>query len=429
MYAKRPNVILITLDTTRMDHLGCYGYHRRTSPNIDKLAEESVLYTRAITPSSWTLPSHASLFTGKFTTGHGAKYDINGPLRLLDSIEGPDAWNAYRARGLSIDESTLAGILKEDGYVTGAVVAGPWMKKIFGLNKGFDHYDDAQISELNGRTADQVTENAVNWIRKVKDNNFFLFLNYFDAHAPYMPPKQYDVFTQKAVNFSNELSNKEGSILHVYNSRYDGEILYMDYHIGQLFKMLKSENLFDNTLFVVTSDHGELIGEHGLFGHGNSLYQEELHIPLIIKYPGADVKPKQDNSFVQLNDVFAIILQYIGIERPGNIQSGIPPEIGHPVIAEVYPVPAIGNSGSWRAIYDENYKFLWNSSGNHILINLKKDPEEKVNLILKEMKQASLMYANLSKYLAMIPPPGPIHQEQTVDEETRKALRSLRYLQ
>ena len=109
---ERPNIILIVLDTTRLDHLSCYGYHRNTSPNLDRLAAESVIYTQAIAPSSWTLPSHASLFTGKFTSSHGARYDSSGPLRLVDAIKGPEDWKIYRARGLPQNEVTLASILK-----------------------------------------------------------------------------------------------------------------------------------------------------------------------------------------------------------------------------------------------------------------------------------------------------------------------------
>src|SRR5262249_10289738 len=148
--------ILITLDTTRVDRLGCYGYAHPTTPNIDSIAEKSVIYTRAIAPSSWTLPSHASIFTGKFTTSHGAEYDPNGPLHLLDVIDGPQAWKSYRVRGIAKDEKTLPMHLKNAGYATGAVVAGPWLRKIFVLSKGFDYYDDSQITGLNGRTADQV---------------------------------------------------------------------------------------------------------------------------------------------------------------------------------------------------------------------------------------------------------------------------------
>ena len=165
----QPNIVLIVLDTVRADHMGCYGYGRNTTPVMTELATTANLYTRARATSPWTLPSHASLFTGKFTSSHGAKYDSEGPLHLMDAISGPQEWEAICARGLALNERTLAQILKEEGYATGAVVGGPWMKKVFGLNRGFGHYDDAEISTLNGRLARSVTLGALKWLRDVKD--------------------------------------------------------------------------------------------------------------------------------------------------------------------------------------------------------------------------------------------------------------------
>ena len=147
LFGGRPNVVLITLDTTRADHLGCYGYERATSPNLDRLAEASIVYTHMIATSSWTLPAHATLFTGKFTSSHGARYDPEGPLVLSDAIEGP--WSIYRARGLGEEGRTLAQVLQEAGYATGAVVGGPWMKRVFGLDRGFDFYEIKESVKKN----------------------------------------------------------------------------------------------------------------------------------------------------------------------------------------------------------------------------------------------------------------------------------------
>ena len=149
--ATRANVLLITLDTTRVDHLGCYGYERDTSPNIDRLAQQSRVYTRAYATSSWTLPTHASLLTGKLPTSHGARWDAEGPLILTDAIAAPNAWKNLRARGIAVDEVTLATLLKAEGYATAGFVAGPWLKRIFGLDAGFEHYDDSGIDRANGR--------------------------------------------------------------------------------------------------------------------------------------------------------------------------------------------------------------------------------------------------------------------------------------
>jgi arylsulfatase A-like enzyme len=421
---ERPNIILIVLDTTRLDHLSCYGYHRNTSPNLDRLAAESVLYMQAIAPSSWTLPSHASLFTGKFTSSHGARYDNNGPLRLVNAIKGSEDWNKVRARGLSQNEVTLASILKQKGYLTGAVVGGPWMKKVFGLNKGFEYYDDNDIGTLNGRLADQVTAAAVRWIDQSQNKNIFLFLNYFDPHYPYNPPDDFVTpFFQKNPQTFDQLPDLQKII-----ASYDGEILYMDYHIGKLLENLKANNQYDNSMIIVTADHGDLLGEHGKFGHGKYLWQEEIHVPLFIKYPVGEISPRKSNLRIQLTDILPLICERLGIDIPENIQGDVPPEIKHPIVAETYPLKAMGQDGFWRAILEKDYKFLWNSENNHRLFNLRNDPAEQFNLIEQKPQVAARMLSNMERYLADLPEPYPVSPEQEIDEDTKKALESLGYI-
>ena len=423
-HAKKPNIILITLDTTRADRLGCYGYRRQTSPNIDKLAEESVLYTRAIAPSSWTLPSHASLFTGKFTSSHGARYDPDGPLLLTNAIRGPKSWDAYRARGLAQNEVTLAEVLKETGYTTAAVVGGPWMKRIFGLNKGFDYYNDSQISTVNGRLASQVTTSALNWLERRREKKFFLFLNYFDPHGPYSPPEGFALrFLPKGTNFTGREPTLEET-----NALYDAEILYMDHYIGRFLQKLKVENLYNDTLIIVTSDHGELFGEHGKFGHGHYLYQEELHVPLFIKYPAGEVSPKRTDLRAQLTDILPMIYERVGITIPGNIQGTSPSQIKHPIIAETYPLPLISKDGSWQSIFEGDFKFIWNSKNQHMLFNLKDDPEENVNIIVQDSKRTERMWAQMEQYLAKLPKPGLAVPAGEPDDQTKEALKSLGYV-
>ncbi|MHC4395951.1 MAG: sulfatase [Planctomycetota bacterium] len=421
---ERPNIILIVLDTTRLDHLSCYGYHRNTSPNLDKLVAESVLYTQAIAPSSWTLPSHASLFTGKFTSSHGARFDSNGPLHLVSVIKGPEAWNKYRARGLSEDELTLASILKEAGYATGAVVGGPWMKKVFGLNKGFEYYNDYDIGTLNGRLADQVTAGAVRWIEESRNKEFFLFLNYFDPHYPYNPPNDFVIpFFQKNPQIFYQLSQLEQAI-----ASYDGEILYMDYHIGKLLENLKVNNLYDNSMIIVTADHGELFGEHGKFGHGEYLWQEEIHIPLFIKYPAGEVSPGRLDIRIQLTDILPLICKRLQMAIPEDIQGNVPPKIRHPILAETHPLEVINPDGTWRAIFEGDSKFLWNSKDKHQLFHLGNDPAEEINLIEQNRQVATRMLLDMERYLAGLPKPYPVSAEQKVDEDTKKALESLGYV-
>jgi arylsulfatase A-like enzyme len=423
-HANKPNIILITLDTTRADRLGCYGYRRQTSPNIDKLADESVLYTRAIAPSNWTFPSHASLFTGKFTSSHGARYDPEGLLLLTDAISGPKSWDVYRVRGLAQNEVTLAEVLKESGYTTAAVVGGPWLKRIFGLNKGFDYYNDSQISTVNGRLARQVTTNALNWLERTREKKFFLFMNYFDPHTPYSPPEGFALrFLPKGTN----ITGREPT-LEEFNALYDAEILYMDHYIGRFLQKLKVENLYNDTLIIVTADHGELFGEHGKFEHGYYLYQEEIHVPLFIKYPAGEVSPKRTDLRVQLTDILPMICERVGITIPGNIQGTLPSQIKHPIIAETYPLQFFSKDGNWQSIFEGDFKFIWNSKNQHMLFNLKDDPGENVNIIVQDSKRTESMWTQLEQYLAKLPKPGPAVPAGELDDQTKEALKSLGYV-
>ncbi|MFO0981351.1 MAG: sulfatase [Planctomycetota bacterium] len=272
-------IVLITLDTTRADHLGVYGHAGGVSPSTDALAAESEVFEHAISPSSWTLPAHASLFTGKLPTAHGAEYAKNGPLLLAAALPDEDL-GEYRARGLDRGEVTLAERLRQAGYATHAVVAGPWLKRVFGLDAGFATYDDQGINHVNGRPANEVTDAAIAWLRQQASQPFFLFLNYYDAHAPYLPPP-----AAKERFFDPLPAAAKQDSMQAANALYDAEIWFADQHVGRLFAFLKETGRWDDTLIVVTADHGDLLGEHGRFGHGRSVTQAEIHVPLIIKQP------------------------------------------------------------------------------------------------------------------------------------------------
>ena len=422
-----PNVILVTLDTTRADHLGCYGYGRPTSPNIDRLAGESVVYTRAFATSSWTLPSHASLFTGKLPTSHGAFQDPEGPLRLTQGISGPDLWDGYRVRGLAQEEITLADLLAGAGYATGAIVAGPWMKRVFGLAKGFQSYDDAEISSFSGRLAWQVTDAALRFVAEPREGPFFLFLNYYDPHHPYSPPTEYG----RAFLQDLESEGTGGDPYARARALYDAEIRYMDHNLGHLFEELRRRGLYDDSLVIVTSDHGDLLGEHGKTGHGFNLFQGEIHIPLIVKYPAGESEPERRAEAVQLTDVLPLILERLAIPLPSAIQGAPPPDVGHPIVAEVYPRADVDrfSTGSWRALIEGDLKLLWNSLGDHRLFDLGADPGESANLVESRPDRAAAMEATLLRYLESLPAPHAPGPEGEIDAETREALRELGYIE
>jgi len=417
-----PNIILITLDTVRADHLSCYGYLRKTTPNIDAMAQESLVYTRCLSTSSWTLPTHASLLTGRFPSSHGATYDPKGPIVLSGVL--PGEWSGYRVNALSADVESIATILKRQGYVTGAAVGGPWLKKPFGLNQGFDTYDDDQITDVNGRLGEQINERALPWIDKNAGRPFFLFLNYFDPHDPYIPPEKFRFqFLDKS-----KMVNGAKATPYELVAFYDAEIYYADYCVGRLIDRLKRLGLYDNTWIIITADHGELFGEHGMRGHGVTLYEEELHVPMIVKFPKPWATQGRSSSPIQLIDVMPMILSRLNLPAPPTLQGTVPDQARHPIFAEVNPLEAISDRGDFRAFYEGDFKYVWNSRGRHQLYNLGADPKEDKNLYAAQTEKAMAMREAVDLLLNRLPRPGQSATTRTVDQETLDALRGLGYI-
>jgi arylsulfatase A-like enzyme len=423
----RPNLLLITLDTTRSDRLGLYGYERDTSPNLDRLARDSVVYTAAFSTSSWTLPSHASLFTGKFPTSHGASFDPEGLLILGDGFCRAGYLDGIRVQGLGIDQHTLAELLGDAGYVTSAVVAGPWLKRVFGLDKGFDQYDDSGIGDMRGRLAKHVTNRALAWIDENAGERFFLFLNYYDPHSPYEDRQKRvkDFLHPGAVAGTPDNRTPEGA-----RACYDVEIRYMDRHIGRLLDDLRRRGLYHRTWIIVVGDHGELLGENGKWGHGYDLTQAELRIPLLIKYPRDEAAPRHVDMPVQLTDVFAMVLDRLGIALPPGTQGFASPQPNHRIVAELYSFNPDEFSSS-RVLIEGPFKYVWNAHGEQRLFNLAGDPDEAQDRATVEPELVQAMAARLDEFIGALPRPIRSDSEEvrTVDEETTRALRNLGYLE
>ena len=409
----RPSVLLVTLDTTRADHLGCYGHTGDTSPQLDALAAESEVYDNAVSTSSWTLPAHASLFTGQVPTRHQARYDERGPLVLTQAIEGP--FERYRVHGLRPDAVTLAQVLRDAGWATGGVVAGPWMKRVFGLDRGFAWYDDAGILEVNGRPANQVTDAALGWIARRGPEPFFLFLNYFDPHSPFDPPADW-VRTQTSA-LVNDLVQL-----------YDLEIRFMDEQFGRLLADLRARGLWDDLLVVVTADHGELLGEHGLWGHGRSLSQEEVRVPLLIKYPKRDGRRGRRTERVLLTDVLPTVLARVGLPAPADVQGGVLPDVTHPVVAELHLPPRLGDRGSFRALFDDQWKYVETTQGARMLYDLTEDPREDRDRHGEHPDRTQEMANRLNTYLHALERPTLDAPDAVVDPDTVRALEALGYM-
>ncbi|PXF56991.1 MAG: hypothetical protein C4B58_11350 [Deltaproteobacteria bacterium] len=278
-----PNVLIITMDTTRADHLGCYGYDKIQTPHIDAAAKEGVLFEEAFSVQPVTLPSHCSIFTGKYPFSHGVRDN-----------------NIYR---LAEENLTLAEILKERDYVTAAFISSYILDRQFGLTQGFHFYNDRFLKPKQkgrlpiDRRAAEVSILACKWLDTFKEKKderpFFLWLHYYDPHADYDPPSPY----------------KEA-----YPNPYDGEIAYMDDWIGYVFDDLKLKDLWDNTIVVLVADHGESLGEYGEQTHGIFIYRPTTNVPLIIKYPEKLPQGVRSKERVSTIDIMPTVLDLLGIK-------------------------------------------------------------------------------------------------------------------
>ena len=273
------NVLLITLDTTRADHLGCYGYASARTPALDGLARGGVRFARVYCPAPLTLPSHCSILTGLYPLKHGVHNN------------GHDLPSGVR---------TLAGILKERGYATAAFVSSFSVDSRFGLDRGFDVYDDQFQSELPvksqnaERRAEATFARFDAWLDKNAGAKFFCWVHYYDPHLPYDPPSPY------REEFAGRL--------------YDGEVAYMDHYVGAVLDRLRDKGLLANTLVVVAGDHGEGFGDKVEVGHGIFLYEETLRVPLIFYHPGIFRRPRVVEGAVRLIDAAPTVLEVLGLK-------------------------------------------------------------------------------------------------------------------
>src|SRR5215472_12279582 len=281
------NLVVITIDTLRADHLGCYGYKQIQTSNIDRLAGDSVKFEHAFTPIAITLPSHTVIFTGTYPMLNGM-HDFSG-------------------NRLGAQQQTLASVLKAHGYTTGAVVASAVLDSRFGLNRGFDfyydHFDFNRLEESNldemERPGNVVADQALEWLSKNYQKRFFLWMHLYDPHYPYRPPAPY----------SEEYKSHP----------YDGEIAFADEQVGRLLRFLKERSLYHNTLVVLSGDHGEGLGDHGEATHGFFIYNSTLRVPLLFHLPPT-TPAHQITSPVRTIDIMPTILEILKVPVPSEVQ-------------------------------------------------------------------------------------------------------------
>jgi arylsulfatase A-like enzyme len=433
----RPNIVLIVLDTARQQNMSCYGYNRTNTPNLDALAAESTLYRSAWSVGSWTAPGHASLFTGLYPAAHGCTQEN---------------WT------LSEDLHTLAELLDEAGYQTIGIAENATIPAAGGFGQGFDKYHETwRLEEGKNNPAVELFNSSLDSL----DRNapFLMFVNFIEPHAPYSSSREFistyvdDPGAGPNGNdtqdyYLGRLPWAEPEFRHM-QALYDAEILYTDHQIGKIIARLKQYKLWDNTIFIVTSDHGEQIGEHGHMEHYFSLHEPVVRIPLLIRYPPAFPPGTEDTDPAQLTDIYPTLCRLLRLD-PGDAQGIDLLESGartdRPVLLEFYwPSQALACYGEdwddpalnrWKrhlrsVVYGDD-KLIWASDGDHELYDLADDPLEERNLAgtpegaVKIGSLTTLLDTLIERYYWPTPE-GHKTGGPELDEETREALRSVGY--
>jgi len=431
---KKPtDVILVVMDTTRADHLSVYGYERETTPNLESFASEAVVYERAWSTSSWTLPGHASLLTGRYVTAHGAhmRPDLapdslgDNPPRLPESVV------------------TAAELLAEKGYHTAAFAGAGWLAPEFGLLQGYSVKDAKNLRDVS---AGELTDRAIKWLDAIPPGEpVHLLLNYFDAHWPYKPPDGFDIFSggtgsargpghdkrsRPPIPADSDLAGKLKAAI----ALYDGEIRYVDQQIGRLFEALRRLGRFNDALIAVVADHGESFGEHGAMGHGAWLYETVLRIPFIVRWPGGRNGGTRVEHPVSIVDMAPIIAHETGVKFADDID-GLPPGQRKLALAEEVPSALFKKHVvKGKTPLDRDLiagirwprKLIINMPGSPELFRLDRDPGENQNLADGRL-EARLLRDTL-RVVSSLKPPEP-EAPHPMSEEARARLKALGYME
>ncbi len=425
------NLILITIDTLRADHLGCYGYFRDTSPAIDNLAGESILFERCIVPLATTLPSHTSLLTSTYPIEHGVIANVKrGGYKFTPSPK----------------LQSYAEIARAAGYNTAAFVSAAPLNEVTGIAAGFDHYDQPVNLE---RIAAATNDRALEWLDNREKGPFFLWIHYYDPHFPYTPPVPYKDQYQadEALDtymtdrrFARNIGLPSGDKLPISNmvNKYDGEIRYLDDQLSILFAKLKKEKLWNNTALVFTSDHGEGVGQHGRTGHSFT-WEEQVHAPLLMHLPGTE--RRRIPQLMSQVDIFPTLLALVPelpradffAQASGRnvVQDDFLPS---PVLSQDCEIQRHDPEPANYTLTTTRWKLMHEPEGIDHLYDLTEDPYELVNVAAEHPDILADLKHQLFLILAEQQTKGEEYRAergdtlQKFDPKMREQLRGLGYL-
>lgn len=382
-------VVIVTLDTTRLDRLSPYGFMDVRMRNLERLAAEGVVFDQAVTVAPLTLPAHASLFTGLLPPAHGVRDNADRPL--------------------SDDVETLAEALRARGFATGAFVGSVVLQADRGLSQGFDVYRDVRASESrrerHQRRGDAVVNDAIEWLEEAQQSSFLLWTHLYDPHAPYDPPETFR---------------------RLHSDPYVGELLFVDAQLGRLLDALDRFDLSDRSMVIVLADHGEGLGDHGEQTHGLRLYDTVLRIPLIVRLPA--VQPRRHAGLVRIVDITPTVLDALGVDdgRKRDGASLLSALDGHAVDVDAYAeslYPVRMGGASLRAMRDGRYKLI--DGPQPELYDLHTDPFEVRNIASAKPQITQSMRRRLESVSG---PAAPSFGRGEVPAELRQRLDALGYI-
>ncbi len=402
--ADRPNVLIVTMDTTRADHLGCYGYDRIRTPVLDDLASRGAVFENAVAAAPLTQPSHASIMTGYYPTYHGVR--VNGNTALAES------------------QTTLAEVFAANGYRTGGFIGGFVLDARWGLKQGFQQYDDKfdlkKFKHLDlgavQRPADQVVDAALAWLDGGGPGPFFAWVHLYDPHTPYEPPEPY----------RSEYGGRGPGGL------YDGEIAFMDSQIGRLVAWLRAKGLDRTTVLLLSGDHGEGLNDHGESSHGFFIYDPTIRVPLIACVPGA-FAGRRVSAPVSTVDIFSTLLDAAGLNAPPSQGRSLLPLMARPKTDDGRRVYAESMAPSlqfaWsglRLLRSERWKYI--DAPHAELYDIAADPGERTNLLYRQGEVARRLKARLEAAAAETGAGAPKPQAANLDKDTMQRLSALGYI-
>ncbi len=486
----KPNILLVVLDATRADACSCYGASQPTTPSLDRLAAEGTLYEQAIAPAPWTLPSFASLFTGYY----------------------PNQLGIYEQRRLPPSVPTLASILSEEGYASFAISGNSWMSTAFRQGRGYQHFnklwqilqtaedvnevavldevhrDSSRVRALlsrwsQGNPARNIANTAYNslwafrrdygarrilrpfrlWTR-AQASPWFAFVHYMEAHLEYKPPATWRRRFVRNMDAARELLKEDQTRLawrHMagverlsveklaaWRDLYIAEVAYNDWHLGELIRALEQDESLDQTAVIVTADHGESLGEHGLLSHQYGVYDTLIRVPLVIRYPPLFAAGARVAGQVQMMDIFATILALAGVAAQPAPSRPLPPlsPEARPFAIAQYGAPRVPHSALLRrfglqpqdvpqrgftALRDDEHKLIVSSDGQAELYAWREDPGEESDLAARQPEVVRELQARLSRWRDEV---GEVRigaggAQAEMDPATASRLRALGYIE